>query len=110
MIPTCISDDLEAAAAVNLRTLSMYLGLAIYEDERRPEYWIFAGKGERDLSSLIPAETEIPTETKDFLAESQMAASSDTDQFYISDLTYASEEEKQRRTENKQKRKTNPKS
>ncbi len=56
MIPTCISDDLEAAAAVNRKTLTMYLGLPNYRN-----YWKEAGyreemeavetalaKGERD--------------------------------------------------------------
>jgi len=34
--------------------LSMYLGLAVYEDERFPEHWIFADKGEESLKTLIP--------------------------------------------------------
>lgn len=38
MIPTCISDDLEAAAAVNRKTLTMYLGLPNYRN-----YWKEAG-------------------------------------------------------------------
>ncbi len=38
MIPTCISDDLEAAAAVNRKTLMMYLGLPNYRN-----YWKEAG-------------------------------------------------------------------
>ena len=38
MIPTCISDDREAAAAVNRRTLTMYLNLPNYRN-----YWREAG-------------------------------------------------------------------
>lgn len=38
MIPTCISDDVEAAAAVNRRTLTMYLHLPNYRN-----YWKEAG-------------------------------------------------------------------
>ncbi len=38
MIPTCISDDREAAAAVNRRTLTMYVGLPNYRN-----YWKEAG-------------------------------------------------------------------
>ena len=38
MIPTCISEDLDAAAAVNRRTLTMYLGLPNYRN-----YWKEAG-------------------------------------------------------------------
>jgi len=38
MIPTCISDDIEAAAAINRRTLTMYVGLPNYRN-----YWKEAG-------------------------------------------------------------------
>jgi len=38
MIPTCISDDLEAAAAINRKSLTMYLGLPNYRN-----YWKEAG-------------------------------------------------------------------
>ena len=38
MIPTCISDDREAAAAVNRKTLTMYLGFPNYRN-----YWREAG-------------------------------------------------------------------
>lgn len=38
MIPTCISDDIDAAAAVNRRTLVMYVGLPNYRN-----YWKQAG-------------------------------------------------------------------
>ena len=38
MIPTCISDDMEAAAAINRRTLTMYVGLPNYRN-----YWKEAG-------------------------------------------------------------------
>jgi alkanesulfonate monooxygenase SsuD/methylene tetrahydromethanopterin reductase-like flavin-dependent oxidoreductase (luciferase family) len=38
MIPTCIHDDVEAAAAVNRKTLTMYLGLPNYRN-----YWKEAG-------------------------------------------------------------------
>ena len=38
MIPTCISDDLEAAAAINRRTLLMYVNLPNYRN-----YWKEAG-------------------------------------------------------------------
>ncbi len=38
MIPTCISDDRDAAAAVNRKTLTMYLGLPNYRN-----YWKQAG-------------------------------------------------------------------
>lgn len=41
MIPTCISDDREAAAAVNRRTLTMYVGLPNYRN-----YWKDSGYSE----------------------------------------------------------------
>ncbi len=40
MLPVCVSDDLEAAAAVNRRTLTMYLTLPNYR-----RYWKEAGYG-----------------------------------------------------------------
>ena len=44
MIPTCISDDVEAAKAVNRKTLTMYLSLPNYRN-----YWREAGyEGEMD--------------------------------------------------------------
>lgn len=42
MIPTCISDDRDAAAAVNRRTLTMYLGFPNYRN-----YWKDSGYGEQ---------------------------------------------------------------
>ncbi len=41
MIPTCISDDRKAAAAVNRKTLRSYAALPNYQ-----KYWIEAGYGE----------------------------------------------------------------
>ena len=38
--------------------LSMALGVAIYEDERYPDHWVFAQAGEESLKSLIPGANE----------------------------------------------------
>lgn len=64
MIPTCISDDREAAMAVNRKTLTMYLGLPNYRN-----YWKEAGyveemvavekaldRGERDALPKLMSE------------------------------------------------------
>jgi alkanesulfonate monooxygenase SsuD/methylene tetrahydromethanopterin reductase-like flavin-dependent oxidoreductase (luciferase family) len=45
MVPTCISDDKAAAAAVNRRTLSSYVRLPNYQN-----YWIEAGFAEEMLA------------------------------------------------------------
>ncbi len=79
--------------------LSMYLGLAVYEDERYPEHWIFAQKGEEELRTLIPGKTGAPegsTKVAVGSAEKQEARSQ-TDLVYAKALAYASKEEKDRR-------------
>ena len=34
--------------------LSLSLGLAVYEDERYPDYWVFGNKSESAMKSMIP--------------------------------------------------------
>lgn len=79
--------------------LSMYLGLAIYEDERYPEYWVFAQKGEEDLKTLIPGKSGAPEGSTRVALGSvgDGGARSDTDQLYLNSMTYASKEEQERR-------------
>jgi alkanesulfonate monooxygenase SsuD/methylene tetrahydromethanopterin reductase-like flavin-dependent oxidoreductase (luciferase family) len=60
MIPTCISDDLEAAAAVNRKTLTMYLGLPNYRN-----YWKEAGYEEE----MEAVETALEEGARDRLPE-----------------------------------------
>ena len=52
MIPTCISDDIEAAKAVNRRTLTHYASLPNYRN-----YWKEAGYGE-DMAAIEKALAE----------------------------------------------------
>jgi len=39
---------------------SMATGIALYEEEKYPEYWVFAQKGEQAMKSLIPGGAEAP--------------------------------------------------
>src|SRR5207237_1752012 len=59
MIPTCISDDIEAAKAVNRRTLTHYTLLPNYRN-----YWKEAGYGEEmaaiEAAAASGREAEIP--------------------------------------------------
>ena len=76
--------------------LSLALGLAVYEDERYPEYWVFGGKGEKSMESLIPGAGEgnrIRMKT-----ESNRPAQNVTDGLYEEHLLFASREEKKRKT------------
>ncbi len=76
--------------------LSLSLGLAVYEDERYPEYWVFGGKGEQSMQSLIPGAGEgnrIRMKT-----ESHRPAKNVTDGLYEEHLLFASREEKKRKT------------
>lgn len=79
--------------------LSMYLGLAVYEDERYPEHWVFAQKGEEALKTLIPGESGAPEgSTKVALqAYDPDGARSEIDKLYLKALNFAQKEEKERR-------------
>jgi gentisate 1,2-dioxygenase len=75
--------------------LSLALGLAVYEDERFPDYWMFGHKGESALKSLIPGADD---STRVRLAkESTREALSGTDAFYREHLLFSGGEEKRRR-------------
>jgi mannose-6-phosphate isomerase-like protein (cupin superfamily) len=87
--------------AATTSPLSTYLGIAVYEDERYPEYWVFAGKGEKELESLIPGTPETPDQSPAVITESRAGAEpgprSVTDEVYLDGGSFASKEEKDRR-------------
>lgn len=73
---------------------SMSLGTSIHEDERYPEYWVFAQKSEEARTTLIPGGAEIP--------ESRSVAEYRGDQglaayLYEQQVEFAAAEEKRRR-------------
>jgi gentisate 1,2-dioxygenase len=75
--------------------LSLALGLAVYEDERYPDYWLFGHKGESALKSLIPGADD---STRVRIAEESTRESiSGTDAFYREHLLFSGGEEKRRR-------------
>lgn len=68
--------------------LSRSLGLAVYEDERYPEYWVFAQEGEESQKTLVPGgKKDLP----DFTADTEMA------RLYMDRVNFAANEEVQRR-------------
>ncbi|HEX9879149.1 MAG TPA: cupin domain-containing protein [Candidatus Binatia bacterium] len=75
--------------------LSLSLGLAVYEDERYPEYWVFGGKGEKSMQSLIPGAAE--GNRVRMKTESDRPLRNATDALYEEHLLFASGEEKRRR-------------
>lgn len=77
--------------------LSMYLGLAVYEDERFPEHWIFADKGEESLKTLIPGKTGAPEGSTKVVLGTEAVAMSKADRLYLDALNYAPREEEKRR-------------
>lgn len=79
--------------------LWMYTGIAIYEDERYPEYWVFAQKGEEERKTLIPGKSGAPQDgTKVELGlPDQKSAASDNDRLYLDTLGFAHNEEAKRR-------------
>src|SRR5262252_7329895 len=70
--------------------LCMYIGLAVYEDERFPEQWIFAQKGEEELKSLVPGKSGAPEgSTKVTLGADLGSARSEADRLYAKALNFA---------------------
>jgi len=78
--------------------LSMYLGLAVYEDERFPEHWIFADKGEESLKTLIPGKGGAPEGSTKVVLGTEAVAMSAADRLYLEALNFAPKEEERRRT------------
>lgn len=98
------SDDELIYLAVTTGPFSMATGIAIYEEENYPEYWIFAQKGEEAMKSLIPGGGEPPAGGRISLDPSQWkpqkAGNGEAPtpaEIYFQQLSFAQEEEKRRR-------------
>ncbi len=84
---------------------SMAMGIAIYEEEEYPEYWVFAQKSKEAMETLIPGGAEGPAERSriDFDPDRWKPLNDTIDaersaaELYYEQLTYAREEEKRRR-------------
>lgn len=87
--------------AVTTGPFGMAMGHALYEDERYPEYWIYAQRGEEAMQSLIPGSGESPGDKVEF-DPARWKPAEGTDplspaQLYYEQLGWAEEEEKRRR-------------
>ena len=94
-------DETMVYMAATTGPLSMSLGVAIYEDERFPEHWVFAQGGEEAMKSLIPGAGETtpqksaaPRRIGDAL---DLTSVGKTERIYAEQLLYAEQEEKRRR-------------
>ncbi len=83
---------------------SMATGIALYEEEKYPEYWIFAQKGEQAMKTLVPGGAEAPPGGRVELDQSRWkpdkvgnGGDPSPAQIYYEQLSYAQEEEKKRR-------------
>lgn len=77
---------------------SMSLGVSIHEDERYPEYWVFAQKSDEARRTLIPGGAEV----EDAVPGSQSVAEfgpdlDSTGRLYEEDVNFAVAEEERRR-------------
>lgn len=97
------SDEDLVYVAATTGPFSLAMGIAIYEEEKYPEYWIFAQKGEEAMKTLIPGGAEIPAASRVPLdpsawkpegAESEPLSPA---RLYYEQLAFAFEEEKRRR-------------
>ncbi len=98
------SDEDLLYLAATTGPFSMAMGIAIYEEEKYPEYWIFAQKGEEAMRTLIPGGAEVPPGGRVELDPSQWKREKSGGgdglapaDLYYEQLAYASEEEKRRR-------------
>ena len=92
------SDEQMVYVAATTGPLSMYLGLAVYEDERFPEHWIFADKGEESLKTLIPGKTDAPEGSTKVVFGTEAVAMSKADRLYLDALNFTPREEERRGT------------
>jgi gentisate 1,2-dioxygenase len=76
--------------------LSLALGLAVYEDERYPDYWVFGHKSESAMKSLIPGADD---STRVRIEEASAGEPlSSMDALYKEQLSLSGGEEKRRRS------------
>lgn len=91
-----LTDEPALHIASTTGPLSMGIGTAVYEDERYPEYWVYAQEGEKALKTLIPAGAEssdAPSAESFIAAKSKSAAG----KLYAEEIAFAAEEEVRRR-------------
>lgn len=83
------TDERVPYAASTTGPLSMGIGQAVYEDERYPEYWVYAGQGEDAQQTLIPGGAGDGPASGD--REGTAAG------LYAQQVAFAAEEERRRR-------------
>jgi quercetin dioxygenase-like cupin family protein len=81
--------------ACTTQPFSRAMGVAVYEDERYPEYWVFAQKGEGAMTTLIPGGAEVPASVEPPSLEGN--GGSRASSLYEEQLRFASDEELKRR-------------
>ncbi len=98
------SDDEIVYLAATTGPFSMAMGIALYEEEKYPEYWVFAQKGEEAMKTLIPGGAEVPPGGRVDLDPSRWRPEENGKgdgispaELYFQQLAYAQEEEKRRR-------------
>ena len=75
--------------------LSLSLGLAVYEDERYPDYWVFGHKSESAMKSLIPGADDSTRVRVEETSTREPLSSMDA--LYKEHLSFSGGEEKRRR-------------
>jgi gentisate 1,2-dioxygenase len=94
-----LSDEDMVYLASTTGPLSNALGVSIYEDERYPQYWVFAQQGEEALKTLIPGAAEIPKSRRGIPEGMELSQfdNSRAAQIYFDQLAFAETEEGRRR-------------
>lgn len=86
------SDEWAYYLAATTSNLSSAIGQAVYEDERYPEYWVYAQKGEDARKTLIPGGADGPRGL-----EAAASVHSSSAELYAQQVAFAAEEEERRR-------------
>lgn len=89
-----LGDEPVAYIAGTTTPYSQSLGVGVHEDERYPEYWVFAHKSEEARTTLIPGGAEVPgsQSVAQFRGDQGMAS-----YLYEQQVEFAAAEEKRRR-------------
>ena len=94
-----LSNEDMVYVAATTGPLSMGIGLAIYEDERYPEYWVFAQKENGAAKSLLPGAVDIPQARRGIPEGLDLADfdNSTAAKLYFDQLSFSENEERERR-------------
>src|SRR5262249_26739504 len=93
-----LTDEPVTYVASTSTPYSQSIGVSIHEDERYPEYWVFAQKSEHAQTTLIPGGAEAPSSVPGSQSVSEFRGDQGLSSYlYEQQVDFAVAEEKRRR-------------